>query len=65
MINICLVLHIALAVPLQKLMNGLKNLCSQDIQVLFTEMSLIKLDFNMMSYGKSKDLAKKLNQTKF
>ena len=33
-------------VPLLKTKKELENLCRQDIQILFTEMNLIKLVFN-------------------
>ena len=38
-----------------------KNLCRQEIQIIFTRKVLVKLVFNMV-YGKYKDLDKKLNQ---
>ena len=34
--------------PLTKNKEKLKNLCRQEIQILFTEMNLIKLVFNMI-----------------
>ena len=34
--------------PLTKSKEKLKNLCRQEIQILFTEMNLIKLVFNMI-----------------
>ena len=34
--------------PFTRNKEKLKNLCRQEIQILFTEMSLIKLPFNMM-----------------
>ena len=46
--------------PFAKNKERIQNLCRQEIQILLTEMSLIKLAFNMIwLIGKSKDLEKK------
>ena len=44
----------------------LKNLCRLEIHILFRETNLIKLTFNMIyiTYGKSKDLAKRTQSDK-
>ena len=49
--------------PLPKTKKELKNLCRLEIQILFTEMSLIKLVLSMAN-GKSKDLAKRSQSDK-
>ena len=54
-----------LVVRLLKTKKELKNLCRQEIQILFTEMSLIKIYFqHYMAYGKSKDLARRTKSDK-
>ena len=57
--------------PSQKTKNELRNLCNQEMQILFTKMSLIKLIKldqtcfqHDMAYGNSKDIAKRTQSDK-
>ena len=50
----------------QKTKKELKNLCKQEIQILFKKMSSMKLVFNMIwLMVNQKTYQKQLNQTKF
>ena len=52
-------------VPLLKSKKELKNVCSQEIQILFREISQKQACFQLdMAYGKSKDLAKRSQSDK-
>ena len=49
----------SVVVHLPETKKELKSLCRQDIQILFTEMSLIRLVFNMIWFMAIKRLSKK------
>ena len=52
--------------PFTKIKEELKNLCRQELQILFTKANLINLVFNMIwLMAKQKVYQKELSQTKF
>ena len=47
-VHLNLVLHVVLAVYLLKTKKEMKNLCRQEIQIIFTKLILIKVVFSMV-----------------